>query len=54
MTINKLFYQSTPLFRPQYFVIDCHQAMPDESELQNIIDEIAALIDSTLYKLTLK
>ena len=30
------------------------KAMPDESELQNIIDEIAALIDSTLYKLTLK
>jgi hypothetical protein len=30
------------------------KAMPDESQLQNIIDEIAALIDSTLYKLTLK
>jgi hypothetical protein len=30
------------------------KAMPKESELQNIIDEIAALIDSTLYKLTLK
>ncbi len=30
------------------------KAMPEESELQNIIDEIAALIDSTLYKLTLK
>jgi hypothetical protein len=28
--------------------------MPDDTELQNIIDEIAALIDSTLYKLTLK
>ena len=30
------------------------QAMPEETELQNIIDEIAGLIDSTLYKLTLK
>jgi hypothetical protein len=30
------------------------EAMPDDSQLQNIIDEIAALIDSTLYKLTLK
>ena len=30
------------------------KAMPDDSQLQNIIDEIAALIDSTLYKLTLK
>ena len=30
------------------------KAMPDESQLQNIIDEIAAIIDSTLYKLTLK
>jgi len=30
------------------------KAMPDETELQNIIDEIAGLIDSTLYKLTLK
>jgi hypothetical protein len=30
------------------------KAMPDETQLQNIIDEIAGLIDSTLYKLTLK
>lgn len=25
--------------------------LPDDSELQNIIDEIAALIDATIYKL---
>jgi hypothetical protein len=30
------------------------KALPKESQLQNIIDEIASLIDSTLYKLTLK
>ena len=30
------------------------KALPQDSELQNIIDEIASLIDSTLYKLTLK
>lgn len=27
---------------------------PQDSELQNIVDEIASLIDGTLYKLTLK
>jgi hypothetical protein len=36
------------------YVKDNRKAMPDDSQLQNIIDEIAALIDSTLYKLTLK
>jgi hypothetical protein len=25
--------------------------LPDDSQLQNIIDEAAALIDSTIYKL---
>jgi hypothetical protein len=25
--------------------------MPDDSEIQNLIDEIAQLIDSTLFKL---
>jgi hypothetical protein len=25
--------------------------LPDETQLQNIVDEIAELIDSTLYKL---
>jgi len=29
-------------------------ALPEESQLQNIVDEIAALVDSTIYKLTLK
>ena len=29
-------------------------ALPEDSELQNIVDEIAALVDSTIYKLTLK
>lgn len=29
-------------------------ALPDDSQLQNIVDEIAALVDSTIYKLTLK
>ena len=27
------------------------QNLPDDSELQNLLDEIADLIDSTLYKL---
>jgi DNA-binding ferritin-like protein len=30
------------------------KAMPDDTQLQNIIDEIAQLIDSTLFRLTLK
>jgi acetylornithine deacetylase/succinyl-diaminopimelate desuccinylase-like protein len=33
------------------FVKDIRTELPDESELQNIVDEIADLIDSTLYKL---
>lgn len=33
------------------FVADTRRDVPQDSELQNIIDEIAALIDSTLYKL---
>lgn len=30
------------------------KAMPDETQLQNIIDEIAGLIDSIIFKLSLK
>lgn len=33
------------------FVKDARQDLPQESQIQNIIDEIAQLIDSTLYKL---
>ena len=33
------------------FVKDARQDLPQETELQNIVDEIAQLIDSTLYKL---
>jgi len=33
------------------FVRDYRVHLPQESQLQNLIDEIAALIDSTLYKL---
>ena len=29
-------------------------ALPDDSHLQNIVDEIAALVDSTIYLLSLK
>jgi DNA-binding ferritin-like protein len=29
-------------------------ALPEESQLQNIVDEIAALVDSTIFMLTLK
>jgi hypothetical protein len=29
-------------------------ALPEESQLQNIVDEIAALVDATIYRLTLK
>ena len=36
------------------YVYKNREALPDDSQLQNIVDEIAALIDSTLYKLTLK
>ena len=33
------------------FVNDARKDLPQETQLQNIIDEIAQLIDSTLYKL---
>jgi DNA-binding ferritin-like protein len=33
------------------FVNDARQDLPQETQIQNIIDEIAQLIDSTLYKL---
>ena len=36
------------------YVYKNRKALPDDTELQNIVDEIAALIDTTLYKLTLK
>jgi DNA-binding ferritin-like protein len=35
----------------KYFVQDSREVMPDDSEIQNLIDEIAQLIDSTLFKL---
>ena len=33
------------------YVEDERKRLPQDSELQNIIDEIAQLIDSTIYKL---
>jgi hypothetical protein len=33
------------------FVDDARQDLPQESQIQNIVDEIAQLIDSTCYKL---
>lgn len=33
------------------FVDDARKDLPQETQLQNIIDEIAQLIDSTIYKL---
>ena len=33
------------------FVDTIRKVLPDETQLQNIVDEIAELIDSTLYKL---
>lgn len=33
------------------FVAECREELPKDSELQNLIDEIADLINSTLYKL---
>ena len=33
------------------FVADARQALPQDTELQNIVDEIARLIDGTLFKL---
>lgn len=35
----------------QSFVAEARQDLPQDSELQNIIDEIADLINSTTYKL---
>jgi len=36
------------------FVQEAREEIPPDSELQNIVDEIADLINSTLYLLTLK
>jgi len=36
------------------FVQDARKEIPQDTELQNIVDEIADLINSTLYLLTLK
>jgi hypothetical protein len=33
------------------YVSEERKELPDNSEIQNIVDEVAALIDSTLYKL---
>ena len=33
------------------FVVDAREHLPNDSELQNIIDEIAKLINDTVYKL---
>jgi DNA-binding ferritin-like protein len=38
----------------QNYVIKNRKAMPDESQLQNIVDEIAELIDRTIYRLGLQ
>jgi hypothetical protein len=35
----------------QGFVEDARKDLPEDSELQNIVDEIADLINSTVYKL---
>ena len=35
----------------QKFVDEAREHLPTDSEIQNIIDEISQLIDSTLYKL---
>jgi hypothetical protein len=35
-------------------VQEAREEIPQDSELQNIVDEIADLINSTLYLLTLK
>jgi hypothetical protein len=35
----------------QNFVADARQDLPQDSELQNLIDEIADLINTTTYKL---
>lgn len=39
------------LEKMQRFVEESRKHLPQETELQNIVDEIAQLIDSTLYKL---
>lgn len=33
------------------YVLEERKELPQNSEIQNIVDEVAALIDSTLYKL---
>lgn len=33
------------------FVKECREDLPQDTELQNIVDEIADLVNSTLYKL---
>jgi hypothetical protein len=35
----------------QKFVAESRDSLPQETEIQNIVDEIAQLIDSTVYKL---
>ena len=39
------------LKKMQSFVAESREHLPQDTELQNLVDEIAALIDSTLYKL---
>jgi DNA-binding ferritin-like protein len=39
------------LKKMQAFVSESREHLPQDTELQNLVDEIAALIDSTLYKL---
>lgn len=39
------------LEKMQRFVEESREHLPQDSELQNLVDEIAQLIDSTLYKL---
>jgi DNA-binding ferritin-like protein len=49
--------QETPeayLTQLKQFVEEAREEIPQDSELQNIVDEIADLINSTLYLLTLK
>jgi hypothetical protein len=35
----------------EYVQTERHVVLPQESEIQNLVDEIAQLIDSTIYKL---
>jgi NTP pyrophosphatase (non-canonical NTP hydrolase) len=49
--------QETPidyLTQLKKFVQEAREEIPQDTELQNIVDEIADLINSTLYLLTLK